>query len=61
MGNWCSHGCRWWCLCWCLLVLSFFSRDVFDGILDLIESVSEGFPNYSCRKKVKIDVAAVLK
>ena len=29
-------------------VLSFFLRDVFDGILDLIESVSEGFPTYFC-------------
>ena len=28
-------------------VLSFFPRDVLDGILDLIESVSEGFPTYS--------------
>ena len=27
-------------------MLSFFSRDVLDGILDLIESVSEGFPTY---------------
>ena len=25
-------------------MLSFFARDVLDGILDLIESVSEGFP-----------------
>ena len=25
-------------------MLSFFSRDVLDGILNLIESVSEGFP-----------------
>ena len=29
------------------LVLSFFPRDVLDEILDLIESVSEGFPTYS--------------
>ena len=28
-------------------VLSFFPRDVLDEILDLIESVSEGFPTYS--------------
>ena len=27
-------------------VLSFFPRGVLDGILDLIESVSEGFPTY---------------
>ena len=29
-------------------VLSSFPRDVLDEILDLIESVSEGFPIYSC-------------
>ena len=29
-------------------MLSFFPPDVFDEILDLIESVSEGFPTYSC-------------
>ena len=29
-------------------VLSFFPLDVLDGIWDLIESVSEGFLNYSC-------------
>ena len=28
-------------------MLSFFPRDVSDEILDLIESVSEGFPTYS--------------
>ena len=28
-------------------VLSFFPLDVLDGIWDLIESVSEGFPTYS--------------
>ena len=31
-------------------VLSFFPRDVLDEILDLIESVSEGFPTYSLLK-----------
>ena len=31
-----------------LFVLSFFPRDVLDKILNLIESVSEGFPTYSC-------------
>ena len=31
-------------------VLSFFPLDVLDEIWDLIESVSEGFPTYSCRK-----------
>ena len=30
-------------------VLSFFPRDVLDEILNLIGSVSEGFPSYSCR------------
>ena len=29
------------------LVLSLFPRDVLDEILDLIESVSEGFPTFS--------------
>ena len=29
-------------------VLSFFPRDVLDEILNLIESVSESFPSYSC-------------
>ena len=29
-------------------MLSFFPRDVLDEILNLIESVSEGFPSYSC-------------
>ena len=28
-------------------VLSFFPRDVLDEILDLIESISEGFTTYS--------------
>ena len=27
----------------------FFPRDVLDGTFDLIESVSEGFPTYSCK------------
>ena len=31
-------------------MLSFFPRDVLDEILNLIESVSEGFPSYSCYK-----------
>ena len=29
-------------------MLSFFPLDVLDEILNLIESVSEGFPSYSC-------------
>ena len=28
-------------------MLSFFPRDVMDKILDLIESVSDGFPSHS--------------
>ena len=47
LGNCCSPGCRLWCLWWCLFVLSFFPWDVLDEILNLIESVSEGFPSYS--------------
>ena len=31
-------------------VLSFFPRDVLDEILNLIESVSEDFPSYSCTR-----------
>ena len=31
-------------------MLSFFPRDVLDEILNLIESVSEGFPSYSATK-----------
>ena len=34
-------------------MLSFFQRDVLDEILDLIESVSEGFPTYSW-KNIKV-------
>ena len=30
-------------------LLSFFTRDALDEILNLIESVSEGFPTYSWR------------
>ena len=30
-------------------MLSFFPRGVLDEILNLIESVSEGFPSYSCK------------
>ena len=32
-------------------MLSFFPRGVLDEILNLIESVSEGFPSYSYRKR----------
>ena len=38
-------------------VLSFFPRDVLDEILNLIESVSEDFPSYSCKTE---DVAHLL-
>ena len=31
-------------------MLSFFPRGVLDEILDLIESVSEEFPSYSCKE-----------
>ena len=31
-------------------MLSFFPRDVLDEILNLIESVSEGFPNLFLKK-----------
>ena len=34
-------------------VLSFFQRDVLDEILNLIESVFEGFPIYSCMFYIK--------
>ena len=40
-------------------MLSFFERDVLDEILDLIESVSEGFPTYSL-KLVSDDFKLVL-
>ena len=43
VGNCGSPGSRWWCL----FVLSVFPRHVLDEILDLIESVSEGFPTDS--------------
>ena len=33
-------------------VLSFFPRDVLDEILNLIESVSEDFPSYSCKRGI---------
>ena len=35
-------------------VLSFFPRDVLDEILNLIGSVSEGFPSYSCFVRSKV-------
>ena len=34
---------------WCLFVLSFFPRGVLDEILNLIESVSEGFSSFFSR------------
>ena len=42
-------------------VLSFFPRDVLDEILNLIESVSEDFPSYSCNSEVKVTVAILEK
>ena len=46
LGGCCSPGCRLWCLWWCLFVLSFFPRGVLNEIMNLIESVFEGFPSY---------------
>ena len=43
VGGCCLPGCR----LWCLFVLCFLPRGVLDRILNLIESVSEGFPSYS--------------
>ena len=34
-------------------VLSFFPRDVLGEILNLIKSVSEGFPTYSSGEKIE--------
>ena len=39
-------------------MLSFFHRDILDEILDLVESVSEGFSSYYCKKR-SVDVASV--
>ena len=37
-------------------VLFFFPRGVLDEILNLIESVSEGFPSYFFTSEIKIDL-----
>ena len=37
-------------------VLSFFPRDVLDEILNLVGSVSEDFPSYSCNVEVGCEV-----
>ena len=42
-------------------VLSFFPRDVLDEILNLIGSVSEGFPSYSLYKPVAYDLENGIK
>ena len=46
-------------------MLSFFSRGVLDETSNLIESVSEGFPSYSCdllsKSAVKIHVSHLTK
>ena len=34
-------------------MLSFFPRGVLDEVLNLIESVSEDFPSYSCKRENK--------
>ena len=39
-------------------MLFFFPRDVLDEILDLIESVSEGFPTYSNTIKCFVPISA---
>ena len=39
---------------WRLFVLSFFPLDVLDEIWDVIESVSEGFLTYSCRRLISL-------
>ena len=36
-------------------VLSFFPRDVLDETLNLIESVSEGFPTYSYTEAIQMN------
>ena len=41
-------------------VLSFFPRDVLDEILNLIGSVSEGFPSYSFVTLIKTVLVTVL-
>ena len=41
-------------------MLSFFPRGVLDEILNLIESVSEGFPSYSCRNHKLIYASKLL-
>ena len=47
MGNCCSAAVAGNVYDGVFFVLSFFPRDVLDEVLDLIESVSEGFPTYS--------------
>ena len=42
-------------------VLSFFPRDVLDEILNLIGSVSEGFPSYFCQKDNLLQSRETLK
>ena len=42
-------------------VLSFFPRDVLHEILNLIESVSEGFPSYSCQSIVITIAMTIIK
>ena len=42
-------------------MLSFFPRGVLDGILNLIESVSEGFPSYSSYGSLNVVLAWSVK
>ena len=44
----------------CLFVQFFFPRGVLDEILNLIESVSEGFPSYFCKVGHKIQGHSLL-
>ena len=42
-------------------VLSFFPRDVLDEILNLIESVSEDFPSYSCGPNISGNLVCTIE
>ena len=42
-------------------MLSFFPRDALDEILNLIESVSEGFPSYSLVTELSADSEAEIR
>ena len=42
-------------------MLSFFPRDVLEEVLDLIESVSEGFPTYYLKCHIMKPILELLK